>query len=77
MSARTFDVKVVQAEDGWRWRVEAANGRVLADSGEAYTRKADAKKGARRLFGPDAHFVLWVPLREYENYIECEREVLR
>lgn len=26
----------------WRWRLLAANGRVIADSAEAYTRKSDA-----------------------------------
>lgn len=27
---------------GWRWRLVAHNGRIVADSAEAYTRKADA-----------------------------------
>lgn len=26
-----------RARDGWRWRLKAANGRILADSGQAYT----------------------------------------
>lgn len=30
---------VYEAKDGWRWRLVAANGRIIADSGEAYTRK--------------------------------------
>lgn len=25
-----------KARDGWRWHLRAANGRILADSGEAY-----------------------------------------
>lgn len=33
---------VYQAKDGWRWRLSAANGRIIADSAEAYTRKRDA-----------------------------------
>lgn len=34
-----FDV--FQATDGWRWRFFARNGRILADSGEAYNQEAD------------------------------------
>jgi uncharacterized protein len=30
----------------WRWRAFTANGNVVADSGEGYKRKRDAKKGA-------------------------------
>lgn len=29
----------------WRWRIRAANGRVIADSGESYHHKADAIDG--------------------------------
>jgi uncharacterized protein YegP (UPF0339 family) len=29
----------------WRWKVVAANGRVLADSGEGYKRRANCLKG--------------------------------
>lgn len=29
---------------GWRWRLVGKNGKILADSGEAYTRKADVKR---------------------------------
>lgn len=25
----------------WRWRLRAKNGRIIADSGESYTRKSD------------------------------------
>lgn len=28
----------------WRWRLLAANGKVIADSGEAYTRKRDCER---------------------------------
>ena len=27
---------VYEAKDGWRWKLIAANGRIIADSGEAY-----------------------------------------
>ena len=29
----------------WRWRFIAANGRILADSGEGYSNKADCLNG--------------------------------
>ena len=32
---------VYQARDGWRWRLVAANGRIIA-AGEAHTRERDA-----------------------------------
>jgi uncharacterized protein YegP (UPF0339 family) len=25
-----------RAKDGWRWRIKAANGRIVGESGEAY-----------------------------------------
>lgn len=31
----------------WRWRLVAANGRVIADSGESYTRCGDAERAAQ------------------------------
>ncbi len=33
--------------DEWRWRLRHRNGNVIATSGEGYTRKHNAKKGAR------------------------------
>lgn len=41
MKQARFDV--YESKDGWRWRLIAANGRILA-SGEAHTRKADAER---------------------------------
>jgi Domain of unknown function (DUF1508) len=41
-------VEVYPAGDGWRWRKWAANGRIVAESGEAYTRKSDATEAASR-----------------------------
>lgn len=38
----------------WRWRRQAANGEIIATSGESYTRLADAERAASRAFlGPD------------------------
>lgn len=39
------------AADGWRWRLVAPNGRTVADSGEAYTRRSSLMRAARRLAG--------------------------
>lgn len=39
------NVEIFPDDDGeWRWRVQAANGEIVATS-EAYTRKADARRG--------------------------------
>lgn len=45
MSRATF--MPYKAMDGYRWRLMAANGRVIADSGEAYTRMVDVKRAIR------------------------------
>jgi len=45
----TMKIKVYKAKDGWRWRAEARNGKITADSGEAYTREAGATR-ARAAF---------------------------
>lgn len=33
----------------WRWRLVAGNGRIVADSGEAYVTKASARRAVARL----------------------------
>nr|WP_136716225.1 HVO_2922 family protein [Halorientalis salina] len=40
----------------WRWRLRHSNGNIIADSGEGYTEKANAKKGIRsvKTNAPDA-----------------------
>jgi uncharacterized protein YegP (UPF0339 family) len=35
----------VDAADEWRWRLVAANGNIIADSGEGYTSKQGAERG--------------------------------
>ncbi len=35
----------------WRWRLLAANNRVIADSGEGYARKSDCLAGIRLVKG--------------------------
>jgi uncharacterized protein YegP (UPF0339 family) len=41
--------EIYLARDGWRWRLKARNGRIVADSGEAYTRERDAVKAFNRM----------------------------
>lgn len=35
----------------WRWRMVCRNGRVVADSGEGYTRRRDARRAAEMVIG--------------------------
>ncbi|MGE4074929.1 MAG: YegP family protein [Reyranella sp.] len=41
--------EVYRAKDGWRWRLWARNGRIVAVSGEAYKRAAAAVKQCENL----------------------------
>lgn len=34
-------VTIYKAKDGWRWRLQAGNNRIIAEGGEAYTRQRD------------------------------------
>jgi amphi-Trp domain-containing protein len=43
-SNATFELYEDSAEE-WRWRLRHDNGNIIADSGEGYTRKADAQNG--------------------------------
>lgn len=43
----TFEIYA--APDGWRWRLVAENGKVTADSGEAYSKRWTAKRAVDRL----------------------------
>lgn len=40
--------QVYRAADVWRWRLIAANGRIVA-TGEAHTRKRDAVRACQRI----------------------------
>ena len=48
MKAGHFEV--YPSKDGWRWRLKAGNGRIVA-TGEAHTRRADAVRAAQNLPG--------------------------
>lgn len=40
---------IYQAADGFRWRLTAHNNRIVADSGESYTRLGDAKRAVHAI----------------------------
>jgi len=46
MKFKTYTITVYKAADGWRWRMKAATGRTVADSGEAYATKRGAERAA-------------------------------
>lgn len=43
---RTPRFTVYKGKDGWRWRLQSANNRVLA-TGEAHTRRQDAERAVQ------------------------------
>lgn len=44
-------VEVYKSKDGWRWRIRHNNGRILADSGEAYARRTRMMRMFSRMLG--------------------------
>jgi len=48
MRIKTY-IKIYKDRDGWRWRMQAANGKIIADSGEAYTRARSCRRAAARM----------------------------
>lgn len=40
---------VYKAPDGWRWRFVARNGKIIADSGEAYNTRSKCVSGFVRV----------------------------
>lgn len=47
-----------------RWSYVSSNGRILADSGQGYSRRIDALNGARRVIG--------VPLSNEPDFVETQ-----
>ena len=41
--------EIYKAADGWRWRLRAHNGKVVADGSEAYASKGNARRGFERV----------------------------
>lgn len=44
---RPAHMHVYEAADGWRWRLKAQNGNVIADSGQTYKSRRNARDAAR------------------------------
>ena len=44
MSTKFPRFHVYKSKDGWRWRLKAKNGRLIAEGGEALKRKPDAAR---------------------------------
>ena len=51
--------QVYKAKDGWRWRMWARNGRIIADSGESYVGISAAARMAKLVRG-DRDFPVWL-----------------
>lgn len=49
MRRKPVTIRVYKAKDGWRWRMRHGNAKIIADSGQAYTRKADASTAASKM----------------------------
>jgi uncharacterized protein YegP (UPF0339 family) len=45
---RTPTVEFYKAADGWRWRLRASNGRIVAQ-GEAHTSERDARRAFKTM----------------------------
>lgn len=45
---RTGRIEFYKAIDGWRWRLLSSNGKITAESGEAYIRRYDCRAAAVR-----------------------------
>lgn len=42
---KTPQLQFHKAKDGWRWRLRARNGRIVAESGEAYSNRRKLRRG--------------------------------
>lgn len=49
MSKRKASLEIYKAKDGWRWRLNAANEKLIAEGGEAYKTKSGIKRAAAML----------------------------
>lgn len=47
---RPYAVFTWRSKDGWRWHMTSPNGRIVAESGEAYSSKGACAAAIKRLF---------------------------
>lgn len=57
----TFEI--YRSHGQFRWRVTAANGRKVANSGEAYRNRADLARAATNLFSDSTEMILQIANR--------------
>ena len=69
-------ITLYRAPDGWRWRYTASSGRILADSGQGYSRRVDAVRGACRVVGAWYTFAVLSDLRERGEASFCNVHVV-
>jgi uncharacterized protein YegP (UPF0339 family) len=43
----------------YRWRYQATNGKIIADSGEDYVTKADCRRGLDLMIATNPHTPIW------------------
>lgn len=58
MKLTTHKLTVYKGTDGWRWRLQARNGKIVADSAEAYARKRNAEKAALSLLNATIELIV-------------------
>lgn len=51
MSAYPNTIRVYESTDGWRWRMTARNGLIVADSGQSYSQRWRAMRAAKAVAG--------------------------
>jgi uncharacterized protein YegP (UPF0339 family) len=53
--------QIFKARDGWRWRMWARNGRLVAESGEAYQGVNTCSRMAKMVRGDRKTMPVWLP----------------
>lgn len=49
MARRILKFQYYEAPDGWRWRLVSPNGKIIADSGEAYSSEQNLRRACWNL----------------------------
>lgn len=66
MKRTHYKCHIYQDDAGeWRWRLKSSNGRIVADSGEGYTKKQGAAKAWNQIHY-SLHAIYWVDV-VYDN----------
>jgi uncharacterized protein YegP (UPF0339 family) len=49
MSGAAYTFDIYEARDGWRWRMIAGNGKIVADGAEAYSTRGNARRAVNSI----------------------------